>query len=64
MTLGRWPSGITNAQTISNAHTSPNPCVPNGDREDSLGLRAATPQVTDHPYQGALKGRKSHPTPH
>ncbi len=37
--------------------------VPNGDRENSLGLSTAMPQVTTPPHQGALKGRESRPMP-
>ena len=33
--------------------------VPNGDREDSLGLSNAMPQGTGPPDRGALKGRES-----
>ena len=34
------------------------PRVPNGDREDSLGLSTAMPQVTSRTHQGTLKGRE------
>jgi hypothetical protein len=60
MIPGPWPSSRKTPDHFPSRCTfSPNLRVPDGDREDSLGLSEAMPQVTDQPQQGALKGRES-----
>ena len=68
--MGQFEMSVSGLESLSRAnereriHREPgrgdprNPRVPDGDREDSLGLSAAMPQVTNQPHQGALKGRK------
>jgi len=52
--LAKWSGPLSSGNTLR---------VPNGDRENSLGLSTAMPQVTTPPHQGALKGRESRPMP-
>ena len=49
--FGRLTKGLSGCRLKS-------PRVPNGDREDSLGLSTAMPQVTSRTHQGTLKGRE------
>ena len=42
-------SGVVLELTSEPGFFEPNPCVPNGDREVSLGLSDAMPQVTRSP---------------
>jgi hypothetical protein len=51
--------GRQKARPLGTRTHPPNPCVPKGNREDSLGLSAAMPQVTAPLHQSALKGRES-----
>jgi hypothetical protein len=64
MIPGPWPSSRKTPDHFPSRCTfSPNLRVPDGDREDSLGLSEAMPKVTEQPQQGGLKGRESLTTP-